>query len=39
MQLNEYGQPPAGLVGDAAASGIPEFDPTQFNDPSQCCVM
>lgn len=41
LQLNEYGQPPAGLIGgdQAAAGGIPEFDPSQFSDPSQCCLM
>lgn len=40
QKLNEYGQPPAGLIADPTASGgIPEFDPSQFSDPSQCCVM
>lgn len=38
-QLNEYGQPPAGLIADPSAGAIPEFDPAQLSDPSQCSIM
>lgn len=39
LQLNEYGQPPAGLIADPSVGAIPEFDPEQLSDPSQCSLM
>jgi len=39
QKLHDYGQPPTELVGDPTGEGIPQFDPSALNDPSQCSLM
>lgn len=38
--MQELGQPPADLVGDAGAPGMPNLDAAALGtDPSQCSLM